>query len=53
MSVAGVWAQTDSMSFERPDYMAIKAVIADPDSDFYYADLMERMTQYDTTLTVG
>lgn len=53
MSVAGVWAQTDSMSFERPDYMAIKAVIADPDSEFYYPDLMERMKQYDTTLTVG
>ncbi len=49
-----LFAQQDPPHFfMAPDYDGIKQVIADPDSEFYYPRLMERMKQYDTTLTVA
>ena len=47
------FAQTGPSAFEAPDYVKIKNEITDSGAVSYYPRLMERLKQYDTTLTVA
>lgn len=46
-----VFAQEKVPEFETPDYSGIKNIISNPDSEYYYPALDERMKRCDTTLT--
>ena len=46
-----IFAQGKIPTFEAPDYSGIKSVISNPDSEYYYPALEERMKRCDTTLT--
>ena len=47
-----LFAQTDSVEYKTPDYAGIKRIISEPGFEFYYPALMERMKQFDSTLTI-
>ena len=49
---ANLFAQLDSVEYKTPDYAGIKKIVSEPGFEFYYPTLMERMKQFDATLTI-
>jgi hypothetical protein len=45
-------ANSQELTFQKPDYDLIKKDIQDSSSAFYYPKIMSRLLVYDTTLTI-